>query len=122
WVAPPRTYADIIREVHKTVGQDPQAVFAALYRSMNTVQRFGRLGKFDFLTMLGKLGIAPIDPGSTFLKGATGPLAGARLLFGGAPEANLSEQELEARLAGFGQERGRAAQVFEGALCKWQKG
>ena len=42
---------------------------------MDTVQRFGRLGKFDFLTMLGKLGIAPIEPGITFLKGATGPLA-----------------------------------------------
>ncbi len=121
WVTPPRSHADIVREVHKAVGQDPEAVFAALYSSMNTVQRFGRLGKFDFLAMLGKLGIAPITPGSTFLKGATGPLAGARLLFGGAPDTNLSEQDLEARLNAFGLECGLGAQVLEDALCNWQK-
>src|SRR5689334_21129402 len=40
WVAPPRTNADVIREFHRTVGQDPQAVFAALYESMDTVRRF----------------------------------------------------------------------------------
>jgi len=121
WVAPPRTHADIVRELHKAVGQDPQAGFAALYGSMNAVRRFGRLGKFDFLAMLGKLGIAPIDPGSTFLKGATGPLAGARLLFGGTPDADLSDHDLEAKLVGFGQESGLGAQVLEDALCNWQK-
>lgn len=121
WVAPPRTHVEIVREVHKAVGQNPHVAFAALYRSMDTVQRFGRLAKFDFLAMLGKLGIAPIDPGSTFLKGATGPLAGARLLFGGARNANLSERELEAMLVSFGQESGLGAQVLEDALCNWQK-
>lgn len=121
WVAPSRTHADIVRELHKSVGQDPHSVFAALYKSMDSVQRFGRLGKFDFLAMLGKLGIAPIEPGSAFLKGATGPLAGARLLFGGERAANLSAQELEARLIGFGQDTGLGAQVLEDALCNWQK-
>jgi hypothetical protein len=121
WVGPPKTHADIIRELHKVVGQDPQVVFATLYKSMDVVQRFGRLGKFDFLAMLGKLDIAPIDPGSTFLKGATGPLAGARLLFGGTPDANLSAAELEAALVGFGQSTGLGAQVLEDALCNWQK-
>lgn len=121
WVAPPRTHSDIVRELHRAVGQDPHAVFAALYSSMGTVQRFGRLAKFDFLTMLGKLGIAPIEPGSTFLKGATGPLAGGRMLFGGMRNANLSERELEVRLVEFGQKTGLGAQVLEDALCNWQK-
>lgn len=121
WVAPPRKHPDIIHEYHKAIGQDPHAIFAALYKSMDTVQRFGRLGKFDFLAMLGKLGIAPIDPGSTFLREATGPLKGARLLFGGAPNANLSAQGLEERLIGFGQETNLGAQVLEDALCNWQK-
>lgn len=121
WIAPPKTHPDMVRELHRSVGQDPQAVFAALYKSMDAVQRFGRLGKFDFLAMLGKLGIAPIDPGSTFLKGATGPLAGARLLFGGACDAKLSELELEARLVGFGHETRLGAQVLEDAVCNWQK-
>lgn len=121
WIAPPRTHVDMVREFHRKVGQDPHVVFAALYKSMNTVQRFGRLGKFDFLAMLGKLGIAPIDPGSTFLQGATGPLAGARLLFGGACDADLSEKELQATLVSFGEETGLGAQVLEDALCNWQK-
>jgi hypothetical protein len=121
WVAPPRTHADLVREIHKAVGQDPQAAFAALYRSMDMVRRFGRLGKFDFLAMLGKLGIAPVEPGSTFLKGATGPLGGARLLFGGKRDATLSERELEEGLVGFGRETGLGAQVLEDALCNWQK-
>lgn len=121
WVSPPRTHAELVREIHKTVGQNPQEVFAALYHSMDAVQRFGRLGKFDFLAMLGKLGIAPIDPGSTFLKDATGPLAGARLLFGGPGGAKLSAVDLERRLAEFGQETGLGPQVLEDALCNWQK-
>ena len=121
WVAPPRTHADVVRELHRTVGQSPQKVFAALYESMNAVQRFGRLGKFDFLAMLGKLGIAPISPGSAFLNGATGPLAGARLLFGGACNASLSARELEARLVEFGQGTGLGPQVLEDAICNWQK-
>jgi hypothetical protein len=121
WVAPPRTHADIVRELHRIVGQDPQAVFAALYASMDAVRRFGRLGRFDFLAMLGKLGIAPVDPGSTFLKGATGPLAGARLLFGGTCKTKLSIPELEARIADFGQKVGLGPQVLEDALCNWQK-
>ncbi|HEX2580865.1 MAG TPA: hypothetical protein VHL08_02695 [Dongiaceae bacterium] len=121
WVAPAGTHNDMVREQHKAVGQNPHAVFEALYNSMAVVQRFGRLGKFDFLTMLGKLGIAPIDAGSTFLMGATGPLAGARLLFGGACDARLSERELEGRLIDFGKEIQLGAQVLEDALCNWQK-
>lgn len=121
WVAPPRTHADMVRQLHKIVGQDPQEVFAALYASIDAVQRFGRLGKFDFLAMLGKLGIAPIDPGSTYLIGATGPLAGARLLFGGSRDASLTARDLEERLAAFGKATELGSQVLEDAVCNWQK-
>ncbi|CAO3428596.1 alpha-glutamyl/putrescinyl thymine pyrophosphorylase clade 3 protein [Azospirillum argentinense] len=121
WVAPHGTHSNIVRELHKSVGQDPNVLFAALYKSMDSVQRFGRLGKFDFLAMLGKLGIAPVDPGSTFLKGATGPLAGARQLYTGDPKAKITAKILEAKLIEFGKETGLGAQVLEDALCNWQK-
>ena len=68
WVAPPRTHLQMIQELHKNVGQDPRVVFDSLYRSMDSVMGFGRLGKFDFLTMLGKVGLAPIEPGSAYLQ------------------------------------------------------
>lgn len=121
WIAPPRRHIDVLREIHKRVGQDPKEGFAALYKAMDPVHRFGRLGRFDFLAMLGKLGIAPIEPGSTFLAGATGPLAGARLLFGGTRKAVLSSRELEQKLGHFGAEVGLGSQVLEDAICNWQK-
>jgi hypothetical protein len=117
WVAPPRTHDQMIQGVHKQVGQNARDVFDFLYHSMNAVKRFGRLAKFDYLTMLGKLGIAPIEPGSAYMIGATGPLKGARLLFGGKSSANVLDSllnELDAHIQ-------VGMQVLEDALCNWQK-
>jgi Alpha-glutamyl/putrescinyl thymine pyrophosphorylase clade 3 len=121
WVTPPRTHLQMIQELHKEVGQDPRAVFDSLYQSMESVTGFGRLGKFDFLTMLGKLGAAPIEPGSAYLVGATGPLQGARLLFTNNPKAKLSPRDLDARLAKLGSYLHVGMQVLEDSLCNWQK-
>lgn len=121
WIAPPRTADQMVRQLHRTVGQDPEAVFEALYVSMDSVRRFGRLGKFDFLTMLGKLGIAPVEPGSAFLKGATGPVGGARLLLGGRTNAPMSARSLDAKLSELGRRLGLGMQVLEDSLCNWQK-
>jgi Alpha-glutamyl/putrescinyl thymine pyrophosphorylase clade 3 len=121
WVASPRSHAQMIQEIHKKVGQDPQAVFDYLYRSMDSVMGFGRLGKFDFLTMLGKLGLAPIEPGSAYLVGATGPLQGARLLFTNNAKAKVSPRELDARLTKLNSYLDVGMQVLEDSLCNWQK-
>jgi hypothetical protein len=121
WVAPPRAHMEMIQELHTKVGQDPRAVFDSLYRSMTVVMGFGRLGKFDFLTMLGKLGAAPIEPGSAYLVGATGPLEGARLLFTNNPDAKIRPRELDARLAELDSYLDVGMQVLEDSLCNWQK-
>ena len=76
---------------------------------------------FDFLAMLGNLGIAPISPGSAFLMGATGPLAGARLLFFGNATNPASASILESKLRDFGKTTGLGMQVLEDSLCNWQK-
>ena len=122
WVRPHGSHAAMVRTLHKKVGQNPTEVFDAMYRSMNSVRRFGRLARFDFLTMLGKLGIAPIDPGSAYLwHDATGPLAGARLLFGGDTNAQLSAKELDDLLIELDGYLGVGMQTLEDALCNWQK-
>jgi len=67
--------------------------------------------------MIGKLELAAIEPGSTYMQNATGPLSGARLLFGvhhGATQLDHWLIELEAQL-------GVGMQVLEDALCNWQK-
>ena len=89
WMAPPRTHPELLRDVQKKVGQNPRVVFDHMYQAMDAVVGFGRLAKLDFLTMLGKLGIAPIMPRSAYLNAATGPLSGARLLFGGTALARV---------------------------------
>lgn len=121
WVGPPRTHREVVIDAHKAVGQNPQEAFDHLYKSMASVRRFGRLARFDFLTMLGKLGFAPIEPGSAYLGESTGPLRGARLLFAGASNAQVSGRQLDARLAEFDSHLGVGMQALEDALCNWQK-
>lgn len=105
--------------LHKN-GGDKRAAFMTLYMSMSQVASFGRTTKFDYLTMIGKLGIADIEPGSTFMDGATGPFSGARLLFGtntaNRATLNLWLESLENHLGLF-----FGMQVLEDALCNWQK-
>lgn len=122
WVKPYGSHSAMVRALHKKVGQNPTEVFDAMYRSMDAVQRFGRLARFDFLTMLGKLGIAPIDPGSAYLwHNATGPLAGARLLFGGKTDAKLAAKRLDEMLIELDSYLNVGMQTLEDAMCNWQK-
>ncbi|MEQ1717211.1 MAG: hypothetical protein ABL907_14715 [Hyphomicrobium sp.] len=121
WIGPHRTHQEFIRGLHRQVGQNPREVFAALYRSMKEVKRFGRLGKFDYLAMLGKLGIAPIDPDSAYLREATGPLAGARLLFEGDSAISRNDRVLDRQLVSLDERLNVGMQVLEDALCNWQK-
>jgi hypothetical protein len=81
----------------------------------------GRLGRFDFLTMLGKLQLAPIAPGSVYLDKATGPLAGARFLFFGDREYAITGRALEPRVDALDEILGVGKQVIEDSLCNWQK-
>lgn len=121
WVVPHGGHRALIEDAAAVAGGDPKKMFAALYRSMSAVARFGRTAKFDYLSMLGNLGFAPITPNSAFLAGATGPLRGARLLLGGSTQAPLSEPELERVLLELGDELEVSMQVIEDALCNWQK-
>ncbi|WP_283196523.1 hypothetical protein [Rhizobium sp. BT04] len=114
-------HQNLVQDVHRTVGQHPHAGFDELYKRMRAVKRFGRLGTFDFLTMLGKLGIAPIEPGTAYLADATGPLRGTKLFVHGDPDANADPSELEEILDQLDAQLQVGKQVLEDALCNWQK-
>lgn len=120
WVGPGGSlaakFADLVREG----GNDPNTLFDHMYRSFN-VARFGRLGRFDFLSTIGRLGILPIEPGSAYLDGATGPLRGARLLFSGTPDAALAAAVLEEWLLDLDRSLRVGMEVMEDSLCNWQK-
>ena len=117
WVREQGMHADWIDSVRHR--KDP---FDALYRSMQGIRRFGRLARFDFLCCLESLAIIDFAPKRAYLQGATGPLVGARRLYGcpkgswGGRPLVLDERliELEGYLnVGF--------DVLEDALCEWQK-
>jgi Alpha-glutamyl/putrescinyl thymine pyrophosphorylase clade 3 len=110
-----------VRAIHQQSGQQPTETFDALYRSMRDVYGFGRLGNFDFLTMIGKLHLAPIEPGSVYLQGATGPLAGAKLLFHGDRAFSVGVKALGNRVDGLDPYLNVGKQVLEDSLCNWQK-
>lgn len=116
WASP--SHAVIMkRALSKTKG-NPRQAFDELYRSMNSVVSFGRTARFDYLSMVGKLGLASIEPGLTYMQNATGPKEGARLLFG---NNNVTASDLEKMLLELEAELGVGMQVLEDALCNWKK-
>lgn len=121
WIGANRGHAGFLADAQSTVEDDPHALFDHLYHSMAQVQSFGRTARFDYLTMVGKLGLAPIEPGIPYLVGATGPLRGARLMFGGSVHAELSAKDLDQKVAALGKAVGFGMQAAEDSLCNWQK-
>ncbi|NTF64919.1 alpha-glutamyl/putrescinyl thymine pyrophosphorylase clade 3 protein [Rhizobium rhizogenes] len=114
-------FAQLLQKTHQHVGQNPTVVFDELYRSLNGVYGFGRLGKFDLLTMLGKLDLAPIEAGSAYIVGATGPLFGAKLLFYNSTTYAASASQLSPRVDALDNYLQTGKQVIEDSLCNWQK-
>ncbi len=123
WVMPHQSHIGLFDSAANVVGHTPRPLFQELYNSMvKSVASFGRTGVFDYLTMIGKLNLASIEPGSTYMTGSTGPLKGARLLFGDLAKKNTPREidnwlvELEAVL-----DLEMGMQVLEDSLCNWQK-
>ena len=121
WVGGRHSHEALVHNASNHAQGNPKAAFEYLYRSMVAVASFGRTARFDYLTMLSKLGLAPIEPGSTFMEGATGPYSGAVLLFGGNAGATPSRLVLDDYLQRLGAHLGVGMQVMEDALCNWQK-
>ena len=117
WVGPSSSHEELMEHaIHQAHGE-PRKAFDVLYRTMNIVASFGRTARFDYLTMVGKLGLARIEPGSTYMRGSTGPLQGARLLFGERIDvATLDRWQVE-----LDSQINVGMQVLEDALCNWHK-
>lgn len=108
----------------KSFATTPTALFELLYSGMNAVASFGRTAKFDYLTMLRKTNLLEVEPGHAFLKGATGPLLGSRLLFSNSRNAGDNIDVLNEKLSSLAEiipAPYLRMQVIEDALCNWQK-
>lgn len=121
WVMRFGGHSQLFQHALNQAGGNSKLAFEWLYKSMDDVVSFGRMAKFDYLTMLGKTGLAQIEPGIPYLKGATGPLPGARLMLQGSLANEHSIPVLETRLVTLGEYLGVGMQVIEDSLCNWQK-
>lgn len=121
WVKGYGSHDEMIASALAEAKGDPRQAFALLYKSMATVMSFGRTARFDYLTMLAKVGLAAIDANSTYINEATGPKKGARLLFDGQIDSNTGAQVLERHVAALEKHLGVGMQVMEDAMCNWQK-
>jgi len=124
WVGQMGSHIGLVNEATYRTDGHPRSVFNYMYRSMHVVLGFGRLARFDYLTMIGKMGLADIEADSAYMQGATGPLQGGRLLFRGSKNATLPIQELDQlylQLGDYLNVGPQAMQVMEDAVCNWQK-
>ena len=95
---------------------EPIDEFDILYRRLRPLKQFGRTGRFDFLILLLDLGLVSAEPRSCYLRGATGPLKGAKKLWG-----ERSPKELDELAADISERLDVSPIVMEDALCNWQK-
>ncbi|WP_297809597.1 hypothetical protein [uncultured Methylophaga sp.] len=113
-------HQEMISDAIVKIGPDPKDLFDYLFNAMSAVKQFGRTSRFDYLTMLGKVGLAHIEPPNIYLQGSTGPLGGAKLLFG----TGFTKQEYEGKITELGDALTlgpMSMQVLEDSLCNWQK-
>lgn len=99
-------------------------LFRSFYKSIPSGLSLARLGKFDFITMLSKVGIVKMEPDSTYLVGSSGPKSGANLLFNGVSDLKNSEiKSLEEKfdLLATNLAIPFSMQVLEDSVCNWQK-
>lgn len=106
------------RELMESAHGNRQAAFDLLYVSMDQVLRFGRTARFDLLILLSRLGLLPITPPRSYLQGATGPLTGAKLLFG---TSHTTTRVMDQHLIELDHHLSLGLDILEDALCNWQK-
>jgi len=127
WVNSYSSHAQMLKALEKEFGENRGPLFDGFYKSMRkNVKSFGRLGCLDYLCMLGKAGIFPLEPSTPYIPGSTGPLKGAKLLVGGSVDAALAPRNLEREMRQLGERLAEvgvrfAMQVLEDAVCNWQK-
>src|ERR1039458_727084 len=119
WVTDSGGHGELFTNALEVAGGDPEEAFAHLFTEMNAVTSFGRTAKFDYLAMIGKLGLAEIRPNSVHFGGATGPVTGARLLFTGKMKSDDSRKKLESFSDSLASHLYVDKQAIEDSLCNW---
>lgn len=123
WYCPSNGYNNVFDYALQET-DDSRDAFDFLYSKMNSIVSFGRLARFDYLTMVAKTKLYNIIPSRAYISGNNGPRSGANLLFFNNSSHPASSEELEAlvsELASYLELGAFEMQILEDALCNWQK-
>jgi hypothetical protein len=120
WVRNAGGHRELFARATDEAQGNPERAFQSIYRSMNVVS-FGRTAKFDYLCMIGKAQLAPVEPDSVYFDGATGPVAGASLLFYNIEIPPVTIRQLQSDSDNLATAIGINKQAMEDSLCNWQK-
>lgn len=120
WILAEGGHAQKFASLIQQAGNDPHVIFDAFYEAI-PVRGFGRLGRFDWVSMLARYHFTPAAPGQAYLPGATGPTNGAKLLFYGDRKAKVSLRQVQSMLDDLDDKLKVGMTVLEDALCNWQK-
>ena len=115
-----RKFSNIINEV----GEVPKVLFERMYKEVGAIHQFGRMGKFDFLCMMGKSRLLNIEPAHGYLAGATGPVNGLADLLRNSPTDQVSRDRMEDFMEVMAEALDNQyyiMQILEDAICNWQK-
>jgi hypothetical protein len=121
WVKQEESHEELFGSAVKKRAGNRALAFGDLYEQMEAVRTFGRTARFDYLCMIGKCGIAEIEPDSVHFQGATGPITGAKLLFHGSENARAQTSALERSANLLAESLKINKQAMEDSLCNWQK-
>jgi len=106
-----------------TIGDNPSMLFDHLFNEMGNIYQFARLGKFDYLCMLGKFELLNIEPGHAYLKDSSGPKSGVVKLLQKEPNDIVSIKQMNDFINIFAKaiDQKFIMQILEDAICNWQK-
>ena len=120
WVNEAGDHRTLFSQTVLNAGNDPHVIFDAFYHGL-PVKGFGRLGRFDWVSMLSRYQFIPAEAGTAYLQNATGPKSGLKLLFEGDPKAEVSPATLQGWLDDLDADLGVGMEVLEDSICNWQK-
>lgn len=103
WVQQNGSHKEILNNAVRQVGSKPGDLFHYLYLSIDKGTHLTRPLKFEYLTLIGKLGLADIEPVDAYLMELPALKKGARWLFIGNEDANIGVKELNQSLKDLAQ-------------------
>jgi hypothetical protein len=123
WITLEQGHSQLFSQAIQANEGDRTASFHYLYQSMNRHVPVNKSIQFNYLALIGKVGIAKIEPGHLYLNDILLAKQGAKRLLGGKKVDKISMPELNERMVSLAHflDLPFSVQVLQKVLEKWAK-